>query len=363
MADPRLKQGAKEKDKDNDNKDKGKGRGYGGGGKGKSDFLPVPVPTIVPRFDLDDAEGLKYLEDNGYVVFKDIATNEELKKGIELAWDFIESVTPGVKRSDPETYETSKWPDPFGKGIVCGDGAGQSNFMWFVRGLSKVQRVYQKIWSTDEVITSFDGFCIHRPWEYRSEWRTKEGSWYHLDQNGLAKPNKICVQGFLNFYASGETDGGLVVVPKSHTVFNKIFENRPKWKDRGDFVPLYGERSVWDSEVKAAKLSAIKVCAQPGDFVLWDSRVIHCNAPATTTRPLPSDGTILEPRRIVAYVCMTPKSRVKHRVISERIEAYKQGQTTSHWPEDCVTQNARKNKSEEYVPLALTPEQRKLIPM
>jgi len=212
------------------------------------------------------------------------------------------------------------------------------------------------------VITSFDGFCIHRPWEYRAEWRTKDGNWYHLDQNGHTKPDKICVQGFLNFYPSGEEDGGLVVVPKSHTVFNQIFENRPTWKDRGDFVPLFSERKVWDFEVKAAKLTPIKVCAEPGDFVLWDSRVIHCNAPAIVPRLLPKEG-ILEPRRLVAYVCMTPKSRAKHRVITERITAFQEGQTTSHWPEDCVTQNARKNKNDDYVPPELTPEQQKLIPM
>jgi len=321
------------------------------------------VPTVVPRFDLDDAEGLKYLDENGYVVFKDIATPEELEKGKQLAWDFLESVTPGVKRGVPETYATASWPDPFGKGIVCGDGAGQSTFQWFVRGIAKVQKVYAKIWGTDELITSFDGFCIHRPWEYRPEWKTKDGSWFHLDQNGIAKPEKICVQGFLNFYTAGEADGGLVVVPKSHTIFTTIFQNRPNWAGRGDFIPLYGERSVWDKEIKSAGLSPIKICAQPGDFVLWDSRTIHCNAPATIPRAVPTDGSVLEPRRLVSYVCMTPTARAKHSIISERILAFKEGMTTSHWPEDCVTQNARKNRKEIYVPPELTPEQRKLIPM
>jgi len=118
---------------------------------------------------------------------------------------------------------------------------------------------------------------------------------------------------------------------------------------------------VWDKEVKG--LTPIKVCAEPGDFVLWDSRTIHCNAPATIPRDLPKDGTALAPRRLVSYVCMTPKARAKHNVIAARIEAFELGLTTSHWPEDCVTASARKNRLEKYAPPELTPEQKKLVPM
>jgi len=131
----------------------------------------------------------------------------------------------------------------------------------------------------------------------------------------------------------------------------------------GDFIQLFRDKSLWDGEIKAAKLHPIKVCAAPGDFILWDSRTIHCNCPATEPRDLPVDGSLLPPRRLVAYVCMTPKSRINHRQTEERITAYKQGLTTSHWPEDCFTAPKRRNHQEVYVPPTLTPEQKKLIPM
>jgi len=333
-----------------------------GKGKQKDPFLPKIIPTIAPRFDVNDEEGLNYLEQNGYVVFKDIANQEELEKGRGLAWDFIEATAPGVKRDDKTTWNSPQWPNPFGNGIVCGDGVGHSAFLWYVRGLEKVQQVYAKVWGTDKLITSFDGFCIHRAWEYDENWRTKEGGWYHLDQNGHNKPDKLCVQGFLNFYPAGEEDGGLVVVPKSHTIFNRIFELRPRLKDRGDFIPLFSDKTLWQVELKEARLFPIKVCCQPGDFVLWDSRTIHCNAPGTARRDLPEDGSLLPPRRLVAYVCMTPASRMKHKQLGARVEAFYQGLTTSHWPEECVTLNARKN-SKHYVPPVLTDNQKKLIPM
>eukprot|EP01128_Nolandella_sp_AFSM9_P011892 TRINITY_DN8794_c0_g1_i1.p1 TRINITY_DN8794_c0_g1~~TRINITY_DN8794_c0_g1_i1.p1 ORF type:complete len:281 (+),score=41.97 TRINITY_DN8794_c0_g1_i1:2-844(+) len=256
---------------------------------------PEPTPTVVPRFLVGDPAGYRYLEENGYVVFANVASNEEQKHGIDLAWKFLEDLPFGIERSNEKSWDTESWPDPFGKGIVSGQGIGQSEFLWFCRGLESVQEIYRNIWKVDELITSFDGMCFHRPMEINRSWLTDSPSWYHIDQNGIYKPNRLCVQGFLNFFESGLTDGGLVVVPKSHTIFEEIFKARPTLANSGDFVNIAGDRSLWEGEIKAANLSPIKVCAQAGDFVLWDSRTIHCNAPATTERPLPKSPELLSP--------------------------------------------------------------------
>jgi hypothetical protein len=89
-----------------------------------------------------------------------------------------------------------------------------------------------------QLATSFDGFCMFRPFEYNEKWLTKTG-WFHLDQNGAIKPDKICVQGFVNYYDAGEADGGLVVVPGSHTIFQEIFRNHPQLGNSSrDFIKL-----------------------------------------------------------------------------------------------------------------------------
>lgn len=120
------------------------------------------------------------------------------------------------------------WPDPFGTGILVSDGVGQSPFLWFNRGLDTVQSTFANVWQTDEVrlrrralpsagstdprewtlipqlATSFDGFCIFRPVEYSKDWATAPGKWFHVDQDGVTKPDKMCVQGLVNYYDSGE---------------------------------------------------------------------------------------------------------------------------------------------------------------
>lgn len=97
--------------------------------------------------------------------------------------------------------------------------------------------------------------------------------------------------------------------------------------------------------------------------MLWDSRVIHSGSGTTVPRPLPEDGTHLPLRRLVAYVCMTPKIRAAPEVIEQRVEAYKNGWTTSHWPEGCISKGVRGRKVPDYTPVELTPEQKSLIPI
>jgi len=152
------------------------------------------------------------------------------------------------------------------------------------------------------------------------------------------------------------------VIPKSISIFNQIFKDRPQLKKRDDFIVLSSDKQLWHKDLPAAGLAPIKVCCEPGDFVLWDSRTIHANSPATTLRPFPEKG-ILCPRRLVTYVCMTPTSRANEEIRSKRIHCYENGLTTTHWPEEANVPNTRKNRDENYKPIPLSPEQKQLIPM
>jgi len=320
---------------------------------------PEAEPFTPPSFPVDSEEGYDYLEKHGYVVMSGVLNEEEIQKGRDLAWEFLEKLPNGnVKRGDYTTWDNI--PDPYRSGIIAIDGAGQSPFLWYVRGVENVSKVYKKVWKTDKVATSFDGFGVHRPFEYNEKWKTKTG-WYHVDQNGTTKPDKICIQGLINFYDSGPDDGGLIVVPDSIHIFKDIFKTRTA---KSDFMAVSknDETGIWKNECKANNLKPVKVCAKAGDFILWDSRTIHCNCPAKTSRIIPSDGSLLAPRRLVAYVCMIPTERLSSEVIAKRVEAYKQGITTTHWPEECES-TGRQNTIVGYTPTELTELQRQLIPL
>ena len=73
--------------------------------------------------------------------------------------------------------------------------------MWFVRTRPKVKQAFSQVWGTDDLITSFDGCGVFRPWGFNPDWKT-DGGWWHVDQNSrLSGGNGYeCVQGLVNLF-------------------------------------------------------------------------------------------------------------------------------------------------------------------
>jgi len=255
---------------------------------------------------------------------------------VDLFWQHW--VPIGIDRNDTSTWTDLKWPGDTTTGIVFDQGIGQSEFCWYARGLPAVKQLYSTIWSGEQkLLVSIDGCGAFRPPELSDSYKT-HGGWYHVDQNGYAKPGKHCVQGLLNYFESGEQDGGLVLFPKSHKIFDCMFKER---KDIcgplcGDFITLRAASNIWDNNIMNNPnwTPPIKVCLSSGDFVCWDSRTIHCNTPATP-RSTPPPAPI-QLRRLVSYICMTPLKSAKNPavVVKQRIAAYHKRITTTHWPHE-----------------------------
>ncbi|GAA5883761.1 hypothetical protein JCM8547_004617, partial [Rhodosporidiobolus lusitaniae] len=81
-----------------------------------------------------------------------------------------------------------------------------------------------------------------------------------------------------------------------------------------DWHPFQEEEMKWFTE-RGCEL--IKVCADPGDLIVWDSCTIHQNKPPSGTRD-----------RIVTYVCMGPAHLVTEEDRKVREEVYAGGYGT-----------------------------------
>ena len=103
----------------------------------------------------------------------------------------------GWDRADPTSWTTESFDsvaDVY-KGILYKRGIGQSDFQWFVRTLPGVRAVFEEVWGTDELLTSFDGCNVFRPWHNEALAHTKTlGGWWHVDQ-GKNKIGRHAVQG------------------------------------------------------------------------------------------------------------------------------------------------------------------------
>ena len=352
----------------------------------------IDYHSDTPRFSAHDSSAMdaamSFLSEHGYAVISDVGSAEEVERAHDLFWEFMSKTFPGKMLS---RHNIRSWADlPIMQTGVCwAGGVGTSAFQWHIRSLPTVKAVFERVWEGEKnLVASFDGCGVFRPTltgaagggkpVRHEEWVTKS-AWFHVDQNPVSKPGRECVQGLFSVFDQDETTGGLVVIPGSHHAFNSL-ASLVKTKSTHDFVTIPNGHFMLDRAVGATRPKLVKCRA--GDFVLWDSRTVHCNSPALRDQlwlaeqekaaigsrasvtsssnsrtqaffdfiadlremlpSLPaavssSSSKAPPPRlqRLVSYQCMTPLSKVNPRSLAQyreaRLEAVEVGMTTNHW--------------------------------
>merc|ERR1712137_144083 len=260
-----------------------------------------------------------------------------------------ESLPLDIDRRSPNTMRNSIWRrlGHADTGVITNYSIGQSKFMWFLRLLPRVREAFATAWGLPvgaadanhgpsgniaELMTSFDGCGAQRniflPGA-ENTWRTKAG-WFHTDQNHKFKSGFHSLQGVLNFYPVDELSGSTVLVLGSHLRFEEVCASHPE--ARGNFVKIVETRQPAQSLVK----SAVQAILDPGDLLLFDSRVVHCNQVLSQACHSPSNTIALQDRpdaalsRLVAYISMAPAKKIPVSSADARHAFVKEGRTSGH---------------------------------
>jgi hypothetical protein len=356
--------------------------------------LPVDFNHPPPRFDIssenDVFNGVSFLQNEGYAVFKNVADNEQVQKSINLFWKFMGKFD--VIENFPSTYDNIP-SNEFG--IILQYGIGQSEFMWNIRTLPNVHKAFTAVWNNSDLITDFGGAVVLRPINNctAGKWRTAE-SWYHVDQNGKSRSGLQTIQGSLILTNQTRKTGGLVVLPKSWKYHNQLSERASMhWNVSNDshFLLVPKNDEIFNHYTRNNQ--PLFVSAEPGDLVLWDSRTVHCNTigesitnasadqawerkrktdevlTAEVTPRMDEEHVFLEReeqcnwgggskklQRLVALVSMCPRSFATEDVLIQRRKAVHRQQTTTHWPQLFVADDPG-----EVLEKTLTEWQQKLI--
>jgi len=265
------------------------------------------------RFAFTDTETwLPYLKDKGFVVVSGVVTPEDSKRVIQEMKKCLQKFSPNL--IDEKSFTQDKnYPYMLHGGMV--QYVGHSKFQWELR--EKVAPIFAKVWDCKEtdLATSFDGFCYM---DGRRKYKRQHPlSFVHSDQS----PKRDClwsVQGLVNLNDCGENDGGLVLIPESHKIHQETFKKFNKQHVEMDWYKFTNEE-------KRDPLfqNYIKICGKAGDFMMWDSRVFHCNTVPTTPNV-----------RACVYVCQVPKSMVPQDTIKKRSMAWMGRRCSSHQPGD-----------------------------
>ena len=279
----------------------------------------------VTRFKPGSKESKEYLEREGYVVLNETLTKQQAGKTLNLLWDYLEELDTGIDRKDPKTCGDDRWHTAAHGGILPSYGIGHSKSQWYLRSIPNVKKAFAKIWGTEDLLTSFDGVSLWRPWNINPQWKTESGqTWFHIDQHPISSTVKQCVQGLVNLLPTSEEIGGNVMVPGSH----KFFKNIPQeYEERLAKLPLGVDHFRFpNDDPKLSSQKPIMCHMEVGDMLLWDSRTIHCSNSGSL---LPKKANELI--RAASLICMMPKEKSNPSVIKQRREAVEKVISTTNW--------------------------------
>lgn len=117
----------------------------------------------------------------------------------------------------------------------------------------------------------------------------EDDAFLHVDQSPM-KNFVWSYQGVVCLTKTGQNEGGFVCIPQSHKEHRNYFEkkNLLNYKDNWYVVPEE-EKGKFPFE------KVLKVNTEAGDFILFDSRLFHCNTVPT-----------VDSLRVCTYICMIP---------------------------------------------------------
>lgn len=270
------------------------------------------VKTLSPPlFDLEDPKWLEYYEQYGFSVIQNILEPSRKEEIYNEFKDDLLTVSPNFDFEDNSSWVIENTPTIFSKGVAVFNGFGQSNFMWSLRTEPKIQEIFKRIYKCNELVTSLDGFSL-----FVSQ-NQKSSPWLHIDQN--PHNETYSVQGQYNFKTVNNEDAGFIVIPESHKDFNPIVKNMKDW-----YV-------LKNEEIESFPNEPVKLLMPENCFTIWNSRTVHANTHIVANK----SRNLTDINRVTAYVAFLPEELRTEDIKRERINAYINGETTSHWANKC----------------------------
>jgi hypothetical protein len=279
----------------------------------------------VPRLQPGSPDSVAYLKEHGYVVIAKALDLQQTQHALAGLWDYLEGLETGIDRLDSRTWGDDNWPTAVHGGILPSYGIGHCQAQWFIRDIPGVKKSFAALWGTDDLLVSFDGVSLWRPWSVDPSWKTNLGSsWLHIDQHPIGRPGRQCVQGLVNLLPTSESAGGNVIVPGSHRLFTEIPDLYTERLARID--PSIDHFRFPKEDPLFLDNEPITCHMEAGDLLLWDSRTVHCSSPGSG-HEFPSNELV----RAISLICMMPRSRSNEEVISRRKAAIAKKTSTTNW--------------------------------
>ncbi|KAJ5128232.1 hypothetical protein N7526_006398 [Penicillium atrosanguineum] len=251
---------------------------------------------------------------DGFAIVKGAIPRERALKYADEMHSWLENFNLGYDRNDLSTVHKDNLPLINEKGMCLHYGLPHEKFVWDIRSEPGVVAAFEKIYDDEDLIVSFDAINFQFP--NRTDIAPNK-PWPHQDQDP-EKHGFRCMQGLVNTLPNGPEDGGLIVCRGGHLLseqFHKEMadeERIPAWTPE-----WYG----FTERGQKPRMHLEKVCAEPGDLLLWDSRTPHYNLSPKNDQP-----------RFAVYTCFMPVADASQDDLLRKKDAFDRRVGTTHWP-------------------------------
>ncbi|CAK7204854.1 hypothetical protein SEUCBS139899_007616 [Sporothrix eucalyptigena] len=271
---------------------------------------------------------------DGFCVVKGAVPKDRAKAYTNEMLSWLEGFDLGFKRDDPSTIHRDNLPEIDQKGMCLNYAISHEKFVWDIRTEPGVVEAFEKVYGDKDLIVSFDAVNFGFP--NRKDLPPNK-PWPHQDQDPT-KPGFRVLQGLVNLLPNGPKDGGLIVAKGAHKL-SEQFHKEMAWE-----TPIPAWNPEWYGYTDAGMkwladhgCEWVKVCAEPGDLLLWDSRVPHYNLSSETNTP-----------RFCVYTCYMPVRDASQDDLIRKKAAFEGWFGTTHWPNCQVTgKNKAKRNGED----------------
>lgn len=227
-------------------------------------------------------------------------------------WDYMETISPTIRRSDSATWYNSGFGDPWPHASRDMMKFHQAGWVFGELREALATRVFTPLYGTRELHSSKDGFCLHRPTLKPVRRRLID----HFDQ-GSQKQGLHCIQASVALLDQQVDDGCFMCWPRSHHHHAELTAGSVGARDW--FMLTKTDRS----KLKAFGCAPHRIPVNRGDVILWRSDLVHAGADPVGVRPS---------FRAVVYVCMMPSQMTPEALYPKKRLAYEKLETGSHWP-------------------------------
>jgi hypothetical protein len=246
---------------------------------------------------------------DGVAIIKGAVPKHRAEHYADSMYSWLEDFGLGYNRHDKSTITIDHLPVISEKGMCHGYGIAHEQFVWDIRQEPGVVETFEKVYQDKDLIVSFD--AVNFAFPNRKD-VGENNPWPHQDQDPL-KGGFRCMQGLVNILPNGPDDGGLIVCKGAHRVseeFHEEFKDEPNpvWAWTKEWYGFTKEGMKW-LEQRGFKWE--KICAEPGDLIVWDSRTPHYNL-----------SPVAETPRFCVYVCYMPVKDASEEDLRRKKEAF-----------------------------------------